>query len=63
VKPGGRHKSILIGNKMRNIFRQMGLLAVGAMLCFQLLTGEGLVEGSDSAICNLEFALRPKAAL
>jgi hypothetical protein len=41
----------------------MDWLPVGAMLCFQLLTGEEFVEGSDSAICNLKFALRPKAAL
>jgi hypothetical protein len=63
VKPGGRHKSIQIGNKTRNIFRQMGWLAVAAGVCFQLLTGGGFVEGSDSAICNLGLALRPKAAL
>jgi hypothetical protein len=63
VKPGGRHKSILIGNKTRNIFCQMSWLAVAAGVFFQLLTVEGFVEGSDSAICNLEFALRPNAAL
>jgi hypothetical protein len=63
VKPGGRHKSIEIGNKTKNIFRQMGWLSVGPILCFQLLTGGDFVEGSDSAICNLKLALRPKAAL
>jgi hypothetical protein len=41
----------------------MGLLAVEAVLSFQLLTGGGFVEGSDSEICNLKFALGPKAAL
>jgi len=39
------------------------LLPVGAVVCFQLLTGGGFVEGSDSAICDLRLALRPKAAL
>jgi hypothetical protein len=63
VKPGGRHKSIEIGNKTENIFRQMGWLSVGPILCFQLLTGGGFVEGSGSAIFNLKFVLRPKAAL
>jgi hypothetical protein len=53
----------MIGDKTRNISRQMGWLSVGPILCFQLLTGGGFVEGSDSEICNLKFALGPKAAL
>jgi hypothetical protein len=63
VKLGGRHKSIVIGNETRDIFRQMVLPAVEPILCFQLLTGGGFVEGSDSAVCNLKSALRPKATL